>query len=184
MIKKIVVLAMLVILALSCNTFADSDAKGTGISVPVFAARMKSAAKGGKHSFSPKDMNEELLCTDDGNYVAEYNEDILLYINTIPGTKMIKNVALAITVEDVSVLNDSNRRGRAGEETQYEGLCLQIIKAFEPRIDEPAARAMLRRLGLYGPVLDGRQRNERRSGLTYIMKLQHDGTIVLVVAGV
>ena len=35
----------------------------------------------------------------------------------------------------------------------------------------------------YGPVLDGRQRYDRRGGLAYIMKLQNNGTIVLVVSG-
>lgn len=182
MIKKIGLLILVVMLAVPCALFAED---GTlGISVPVFVIRMKTAAKGIKHCFTSKSMNEELLCTEDGNYVAEYDEDIVLYINTVPGTRMIKNIALAITVEDVSVLSGSTRRGRPGEETEYESLCLQIIKAVEPHIDEANAREILLRLGLYGPVLDGRQRNERHGGFTYIMKLQHDGTIVLVVAGV
>ncbi|MCC8183302.1 hypothetical protein [Cloacibacillus porcorum] len=56
--------------------------------------------------------------------------------------------------------------------------------AFDSQITPKETRRMLRGLGLYGPVLDGRQRYDRRGGLVYIMKLQNNGTIVLVVSGV
>lgn len=97
---------------------------------------------------------------------------------------MLKNVALSFTVAPGEPPIGHSRGGLHNGEDQYESICQQIIMAFDSQITPKETRRMLRRLGLYGPVLDGRQRYDRRGGLVYIMKLQNNGTIVLVVSGV
>lgn len=162
----------------------DGDSMGLGISVPVFIMHMKIAANKVKWGFSAARLESEMIRTEDGNYVAEYNDAILLYLNTMPGSKMLRNAALSFTIAEGSAPVGYSRGGLPNGEDQYEGICQQIIMAFDPQISQKETRRMLRRLGLYGPVLDGKQRYARRGGLVYIMKLQNNGTIVLVVSGV
>ena len=186
MIKKIILLCVsfMLITANLAPAAEDDDSMGLGISGPVFIMHMKIAARKVKWSFSSARIENEMIRLEDGNYVAEYNDSILLYLNTMPGTKMLKNVALSFTVAPGEPPIGYSRGGLHNGEDQYESICQQIIMAFDSQITPKETRRMLRGLGLYGPVLDGRQRYDRRGGLVYIMKLQNNGTIVLVVSGV
>ncbi|WP_303323126.1 hypothetical protein [Cloacibacillus evryensis] len=189
MIKKIILLCA-AFMMITVNSAAvaddgeDSGNMGLGISVPVFIMHMKIAARKVKWGFSSSRIENEMIRTEDGNYVAEYNDAILLYLNTMPGTKMLRNIALSFTIAEGDTPMGFSRGGLPNGEDQYESICQQVIMAFDPHISQKETRRMLGRLGLYGPVLDGRQRYDRRGGLAYIMKLQNNGTIVLVVSGI
>ncbi|MFR5881338.1 MAG: hypothetical protein ACLUEQ_11325 [Cloacibacillus evryensis] len=104
-------------------------------------------------------------------------------LNTMPGTKM-PGTSPFLTIAEGDTPMGFSRGGLPNGEDQYESICQQVIMAFDPHISQKETRRMLGRLGLYGPVLDGRQRYDRRGGLAYIMKLQNNGTIVLVVSGI
>ncbi len=188
MIKKLILLcaSFMLITANIAPAAAGGDeggSMGLGVSVPVFIMHMKVAASKVKWGFSAARLESGMIRTEDGNYVAEYNDAILLYLNTVPGSKMLRNAALSFTIADESAPMGYSRGGPPNGEDLYEGICQQIIMAFDPQISQKETRRMLRRLGLYGPVLDGKQRHARRGGLVYIMKLQNNGTIVLVVSG-
>ena len=170
--KKI--MALLTALALSF-TAHGAEAASLGMSVPVFTAHMGMAFDRVKWGFSPEGIREKLVRTNDGNYAAEYSPEIFLYLFVEPGDENINYIALSFSVNAESSLKSTDG------ESQYESLCRQLVFALEEGATEKSAAGMLSKLGLYGPVLDGRQRAERSKKYIYMTRYCESNIMLLII---
>lgn len=154
---------------------------GMGVTRAVFLTQMGVAYGRVKWGYSVERIEEEMLATPEGNYVAEYNDSIALFVN-MQNKDRVKNAALSFVISDGEVFPGSSRAALPDGEEQYEGVCTQLILATNLNMTEKRARAILTELGLFGPVLDGRQRCVRDGRFVYIMKLHKTGAVILVVS--
>lgn len=177
--KKI--LTALFIITLFSAT-ASAKEKGLGLTIPVFLTQMGIAEEKVEWGYPPSKIEEDLVITSPESYAAEYNSATVLFINMSHGGKTIRNVALSFIVSDRNSSEEFKRSGLIGGEEQYRSLCTQLILALNPEMSAEEGHRILKKLGLFGPVLDGRQRYCRQGGLAYIMRLQKNGAIMLVIS--
>lgn len=155
--------------------------KNLGVSLAVFLTQMGVAYGRVKWGYSPDRLDSDLLKTPEGNYVAEFNSSIALFINMTQDGRLVKNAALSFLLAPRETEENGNPDLPDGEE-QYIGVCTQLILASNLNMDIRKAKTILTDLGVYGPVLDGRQRHVREGRHVYIMKLHKTGAVILVVS--
>lgn len=161
-----------------------AETEGTGISLSVFTANLKAAAKKVEYPLSEKRIDNEILSFGNGSFAIDYNEAIQLFFNSVPDTKMLKNAAVSYTIGQRDVKPQQHfGRGQPDADDEFESLCLQLIISLEPQTPAWEAKELLKTLGIGGPALDGKQRQVRRGRLAYIMKLQ-GGSLLLVASGI
>ncbi|MDO5115619.1 MAG: hypothetical protein Q4D58_05930 [Synergistaceae bacterium] len=153
-----------------------------GITLPVFLTQMGIAFDQVKWGFSQRGLSESLVQMPNGNFAAEYNEDIVLYLNMTAESNRLMNVALSFTVSEWREHERNRRSGLLDGEAQYESLCKQIILALDHRVTEKEVGALLEGLGLFGPVLDGRQRREISGRFIYMMRLYRNNIMFLATS--
>lgn len=179
-VKKLLT-ALTIIIFTAISAAAEPRVEGIGLTLPVFLTQMGTAARQVKWGYSTRRIESEMIATGPGGFAAEYNSAIVLYINMLHDRKLIKNLALSFIVSEEAA-PEARRSGIADGEEQFSSLCEQLLIAVNTNTSLKGARRLLHKLGLFGPVLDGRQRVVRADGLAYIMKLQPNGTIILVVS--
>lgn len=150
------------------------EASTLGINVKDFVARMGIAFNQAKQGFAPEEIHKRLVCTEDGNYAAEYRPEIFLYLYVEGKEENINHVALSFTVAGESEL-------KSAEGAYYESLCRQLIFALEEGATENSASEILRNLGLFDAVFDGAQRAHKGGIYTYMTRY-YDSTIMLLIA--
>ena len=153
--------------------------KSLGMSFSVFLTQMGVAYGRVKWGYSPERLDKDLIETPEGNYIAEYNDSIALFINMAEDGQKIKNAALSFILSPAGAGRPS--LDEDGEE-QYVGVCTQLIVASNLNMDVKQARGIITELGIFGPALDGRQRHVRVGKYVYIMKLHQTGAVILVVS--
>lgn len=182
--KKIAAAALLMILIAVSSPSAAPAAqmqKNLGMSLSVFLTQMGVAYGKVKWGYSPDRLDDSLIKTPEGGYMAEYNESIALFINMTDNGEKIKNTALSF-IMTAPGMGFETPRGMPDGEEQYVGVCTQLILASNLNMDIKTAGEILTELGVYGPVLDGRQRHVRSGRFTYIMKLHKTGAVIMVVS--
>ncbi|MCF0248574.1 MAG: hypothetical protein HUJ86_08195 [Synergistes sp.] len=171
--KKIILIFSFILLILIASGCGAEENYGLNVSVDSFITKLKAASGKVPFGFNTDMLNKNLITTEDGNYIAEYDDTLHLLIYTIPKSMILKNVAL-------SFLLNSESRVREKQDL-FESLCKQLILAFESNMTQTDLRRVLWRLGLYGPVFDGNQRSVRSGKHAFILKMYNGGIIVFVV---
>ena len=156
-------------------TARGAEAASLGMSVPVFIAHMGMAFDRVKWGFSPEHIKESVIRTPDGNYAAEYSPEIFLYLYVEPGDENLNYIALTFNIDAESSLKSTDG------ESQYESLCRQLVFALEEGASNDSASKLLTKLGLFGPVLDGKQRAERSGKFLYMTRYYESNIMLLIV---
>lgn len=174
--KKIaMLLAAFLISASECS----AAPAGLGMTLPIFMTQMGIAFDQVRWGFSSEALSEAMITTPEGNYAAEYSDEIILCVNMVPGTNRIQNIAISFMVTDQR--GASGRYDKDGGEAHYESLCEQILLAIDHSTTEKEAQDILTELGIFGPVLDGHQRCVRNGKYLYMMRFYQSNIMLLVL---
>ncbi|MCE5201574.1 MAG: hypothetical protein LLF78_03555 [Synergistaceae bacterium] len=115
-------------------------------------------------------------------FAIEYNSAVMLIINEARESEELKNVAVSYIIDENEHQRHYARDGMVEDGDVFESICIQVMIALHAKITVETAREKLMTIGLYGSMLDGRQRSCTSGEYRYIMKLQPNGMALLVVA--
>ncbi len=132
--------------------------------------------------FSSARIAEDIQKTGKISSILEYNKAIILIINETKDQKELKNIAVAYIIGEAEHQKHSSKVAIPDNNIIFESICKQIIFALDKTMTESGTRKILTSIGLYGSVLDGLQRSNTINGFNYIMKLQPNGMIMMVVS--
>ena len=90
-------------------------------------------------------------------------------------------VAVAFAADDEEELPSYSRGSQSGE-LLFESVCAQVMFTLHSRMTRQLARNSLKKMGLYGKLLDGLQRSCRLDDYQYLMRMQPNGMILMVVS--
>ena len=180
MLKKIfiAVIVFTYMLTWCSECFCNDD---LGMSTGALIKRLGYACSRVYAGFSKARISSGMHKVDNSGYVLEYNSRIMLLINE-GDKKNIKNVAVTYIMGDDGHPQHYAKGGIPDNDTVFESVCKQVIFALDETITDSGADKILASIGLHGPVLDGFQRSHKTNGLNYIMKLQPNGMIMMVVS--
>ena len=182
--KKFILCLLCFAVLFFSNDASSAETEGIGMTLSVFTANLKTAARKVEYPLSEKRIDNDILSFGNGGFAIDYNEYIQMFFYSVPGTKTLKNAAVSYTIAQREARPQQHfGRVMPDADDEFESLCQQVIISVEPQTQPKEAKELLRTLGIRGPALDGKQRQVRRGGLAYIMKLQ-GGSLLMVVSGI
>ena len=137
------------------------------------------AAARTKYGVTASEIEAGLKKTESG-CIVDCGSSIMLIVNARSRDGLVRTAAVAYAADDEEEPLYSS--GSQPAELLFENVCAQMLFALHNRMTKDLARRSLRKLGLYGKLLDGVQRSCRIDDYVYLMKMQPNGMILMVVS--
>jgi hypothetical protein len=173
-------LPMLALLLFALCAPPAAEAKDLGMNAAAFFKNMGYAAARVRYGVSPTEIEKGKKSTGTG-FVVDCDESVMLIVNVNSGGS-VKNVAVAYAAGDEEEQPRYSRGGSLSGETMFENICSQLMFALHSQMTRQTAKATLKKLGLDGKLLDGIQRSSRIEDCVYLMKMQPNGMVLMVVS--
>ena len=177
--KKFALPTLALLLFALCVPLA-AEAKDLGMDAASFFKNLGYAAARVRYGVSPTEIEKGKKSTGTG-FVVDCDESVMLIVN-VSGGSGVKNVAVAYAADDEDAQPRYSRGGSLSGETMFENVCSQLMFALHSQMTRQMAKATLRKLGLDGKLLDGIQRAAHIEDCVYLMKMQPNGMVVMVVS--
>lgn len=156
--------------------------EGMGISSDYFLKRMGSACVKVKDGISNVTVASEIHDSGKSKKLLDCGNKFMIVLTDSDDEKELLNVALIYFMDISTEEEKSSSISRSYENSRFESVCRQMIFSLDSNISETEAENALRALGIYGSMLDGRQRSSSVKDYRCMLKLQPGGTIMMVIS--